>query len=123
MSRTLEEEARQNIDRQLEACGWQVQNRDEANITASLGVAIREFPLKGGDEADYLLYADGKAIGVVEAKPEGHTLTGVEIQSDKYTEGLPDHLPAYHRPLPFAYETTGVETRFTNLLDPDPRSR
>ena len=50
------------------------------HITAGPGVAIREFRLKSGS-ADYLLYADGLAIGVVEAKPEGHTLTGVETQS------------------------------------------
>ena len=57
------------------------------------------------------------------AKPEGHTLTGVEAQSGKYGAGLPGNLPAYRRPLPFLYESTGVETRFTNGLDPDPRSR
>ncbi len=123
MAKTPEERARKSIDQQLEACGWQVQDRDEADITANLGVAIREFPLTGGDEADYLLYAGGRAIGVVEAKPEGTTLTGVEIQSAKYTQGLPENLPAYHRPLPFAYESTGRETRFTSRLDPDARSR
>ena len=63
------------------------------------------------------------AVGVVEAKPEGHTLTGVELQSEKYSTGLPEFLSAPHRPLPFLYESTGVETQFTNLLDPDPRSR
>ena len=60
---------------------------------------------------------------MVEAKPEVHTLTGVEAQSGKYGAGLPDNLPAYIRPLPFLYESTGVETRFTNGLDPQPRSR
>ena len=60
---------------------------------------------------------------MVEAKPEGFTLTGVEIQSEKYSTGLPDTLPVYRRPLPFLYESTGVETRFTNGLDPEPRSR
>ena len=123
MAQTPEERARLDIDQQLKACGWQVQDRADADISANLGVAIREFPLEGGDAADYLLYAGGKAIGVVEAKPEGTTLTGVEIQSAKYTQGLPTNLPAYHRPLPFAYESTGKETRFTNALDPDARSR
>ncbi len=122
MPQTPEEKARENIDRQLERCGWQVQDRDEADVCAHLGVAIREFPL-GSDAADYLLYAGGKAIGVIEAKPEGSTLVGVEVQSAKYTKGLPKHLPAYHRPLPFAYESTGKETRFTNALDPNYRSR
>ena len=58
--------------------------------------------------ADYLLYVDGKAAGVVEAKPEGHTLTGVEAQLGKYGAGLPDNLPYYIRPLSFLYESTGV---------------
>ena len=117
-----EEKARAEIDRQFEQCGWQVQDYRQMNISAGLGVAVREFPLATGD-ADYLLYADGKAIGVVEAKPVGHTLTGVEIQSDKYTKGLPARLPAHRLPLPFAYETTGKVTQFTNFLDPVPRSR
>jgi type I restriction enzyme R subunit len=117
-----EEKARQEIDRQLEQCGWQVQDYRNINISADLGVAVREFPLATG-HADYLLYVDGKAIGVVEAKPVGHTLTGVETQSGKYLAGLPKNLPAYRLPLPFAYETTSVETQFTSLLDPEPRSR
>ena len=66
---------------------------------------------------------DGKAAGVIEAKKIGSTLTGVEIQSDKYKTGLPADLPAWYRPLPFCYQSTGVETRFTNDLDPVPRSR
>ena len=80
MPGTPEQQARQNIDRQLDQCGWIVQDHADTNISAALGVAIREFPL-GTDSADYMLYADGKAIGVVEAKPEAHTLTGVESQS------------------------------------------
>jgi type I restriction enzyme, R subunit len=70
-----------------------------------------------------MLYVDGKAAGVVEAKPEGHSLTGVEIQSAKYTDGLPSNVPHYNLPLPFAYESTGTVTQFTNSLDPDARSR
>jgi type I restriction enzyme R subunit len=114
--------ARQVIDRQLEQCGWAVQDRRDMNITGALGVAIREFPLTTG-EADYMLYADARAIGVVEAKPVGHTLTGVETQSGKYAEGLPPGLPNYRLPLPFAYESTGEVTQFTNALEPDARSR
>jgi type I restriction enzyme R subunit len=119
---TPEEKARQEIDRLLKQSGWIVQDHSAMDITAGLGVAIREFPLTTGF-ADYLLYADGKAIGVVEAKPEGYTLTGVETQSAKYTTGLPDGLPNWHLPLPFAYESTGKVTQFTNGLDPIPRSR
>ncbi len=120
-----EAQARVHIDQQLALAGWIVQDHGEMNISAGPGVAIREFPLKTGF-ADYLLYANGRAIGVVEAKPEGHTLTGVETQSSKYTGGLPKDLPSWvgpGKPLPFAYESTGVVTQFTNALDPDARSR
>jgi len=117
-----EAKAREQIDRQLTAAGWLVQDRAAANPHAAPGVAIREFPLKGGP-VDYGLYVDGVVAGAVEAKKEGWTLSGVELQSQRYSEGLPDALPAYRRPLPFLYETTGVETQFTNLLDPEPRSR
>jgi len=74
-------------------------------------------------KVDYLLFIDGKAIGTVEAKPEGFTLTGVEEQSGKYGTNLLDIYPTWQKPLPFAYESTGNETRFTNRLDPVASSR
>ncbi len=121
---TPEQKARTQIDTLLDQAGWVVQDVHSTNLFAARGVAIREFALKPGHgTADYLLYVDQKAAGVVEAKPAGHTLTGVETQSGKYSDGLPDALPAHRKPLPFLYETTGSETRFTNLLDPEPRSR
>src|SRR5690349_18426443 len=92
------------------------------NLGAGAGIAVREFPLDTGP-VDYLLYAGDKVIGVVEAKPAGHALKGVEIQSRKYTLGVPAHLPAWRRPPPFAYESTGAITQFTNGLEPDARSR
>ena len=92
------------------------------NIMAGQGVAVREFQLTTG-EADYGLYIDGKVAGVIEAKKTGSTLTGVETQTDKYAKGLPDGVPHYGLPLPFGYESTGVVTRFTNRLNPFPRSR
>lgn len=119
-----EQKARVNIDSLLAISGWEIQNVDDANIRSSLGVAIREYPLKNGHGfADYLLYVDGKAIGVIEAKKEGVSLTGVETQSDKYKEGLPENIPSFERPLPFSYQSTGIETRFTNHLEPDAKSR
>ncbi len=121
-SYTPEQQARIEIDRQLDAAGWQVQDRERMNLFAGRGVAVREFPLQTGF-ADYLLCVDGKAIGAVEAKKVGTTLSGVHHQSQKYSVGLPDLPQAWHRPLPFLYESTGLETRFTNGLDPDPRSR
>ena len=118
-----EELARAKIDALLQQCGWILQNRSTINLSASRGVAIREALLKDRDEADYLLFVDGKAIGTVEAKPEGFTLTGVEEQSGKYGKGLLEIYPKWQEPLPFAYESTGIETQFTNKLDPSPKSR
>src|SRR5205823_2698854 len=115
--------ARENIDKLLTACGWEVQDRKSINLAAAQGVAIREALLKDRDEVDYLLFVDGKAIGTVEAKPEGHTLIGVEEQSGKYGKNLLDVYGKWREPLPFAYESTGVETQFTNQLDPSPKSR
>ena len=119
---TPEERARQQIDLLLQQSGWIVQDRSQINLSAGLGVALREAALKTG-EADYLLFANGKAIATIEAKPEGYTLTGVEAQSGKYAKGLLDIYPKWGDPLLFAYESTGSETRFTNRLDPNPASR
>ncbi|MCJ7786449.1 MAG: type I restriction endonuclease [Desulfobacterales bacterium] len=114
MTKTPEQEARETIDHILELADWSVQDFKNANIHAKRGVAIRNFPLnRGHGFADYILYVDGQAAGVIEAKKAGDTLTGVEIQSDKYKQGLPESLPAWFRPLLFCYESTGVETRFT----------
>ena len=119
-----EDKAREDIDRMLEQAGWHVCDYKDANLYAHRGVVIRNFSLKQGyGFADYLFYVDGKAAGVIEAKKAGSTLTGVEIQSDKYKHGLPGELPAWYRSLPFCYQSTGVETRFTSGLDPDARSR
>ncbi len=122
MPESPEQLARQKIDAQLVACGWLVQEKSAVNLSAGRGVAVCELSFKTG-EPDYTLFVDGKAIGTVEAKPEGYSLVGVEEQSNKYVAGVPSGLPAWRTPLPFSYESTGKETRFTNRLDPDPRSR
>ena len=93
-----EERARQSIDRLLTAAGWAVQDYKAAHIGAARGVALREFELNPGHgTADYLLYVDGKAAGIIEAKKQGATLTGVEVQSGKYAQGLPATLPGTDR--------------------------
>lgn len=119
---TPEEQARAIIDERLTAAGWIVQSYRDMNLGAGLGLAVTEFPGAHGP-ADYLLYVDGKAIGVVEAKPVGHTLRGVEGQSASYSDGLPASLPAWRRPLPFQYESTGEVTQFTNWMEAHARSR
>lgn len=60
---------------------------------------------------------------MIEAKKEGSTLIGVEVQSAHYAQGLPANLPAWVRPLPFSYESTGIETHFTQGLDPQSGAR
>src|SRR3989442_14840550 len=123
MPETPEQKARREIDADLTAAGWLVQGRNDLDLTAGRGSAVREFQMKTGfGFADYLLYLDRKAVGAVEAKAEG-TLTGVEAQSAKYAAGLPDNLPAHKRPLPFLFESNGSVTYSTNGLDPVPRSR
>ncbi|MBE2260540.1 MAG: type I restriction endonuclease subunit R, partial [Rhodobacteraceae bacterium] len=79
---STEQLARERIDQLLGAAGWAVQDVAAVDLHAARGVALREFPLEAGHGfADYLLYLDGKAAGVIEAKKRGATLTGVEIQS------------------------------------------
>ncbi|BAW80122.1 type III restriction endonuclease subunit R [Candidatus Nitrosoglobus terrae] len=104
------------------AAGWVVQDRVTFNRNAALGVAVREFSLPEGI-CDYLLFIDGKAAGVIEAKRVGITLSGIAEQSAKYVTRLPDHLARWDDPLPYSYESTGEETFFTHQRDPKPRQR
>ena len=121
---TLEPErlARQKIDEQLTKTGWVIQNMNNFNRNESLGVAVREFQLKKGP-CDYLLFVNGKAAGVIEAKKEGYTLSSVADQSSKYMDSLPEHLAKWQENLIFNYESTGLETFFRDVRDPYPRSR
>jgi type I restriction enzyme R subunit len=119
-----EGKARDEIDAKLEAAGWIVQSRSKMNLYEGAGQAVREFILKDGHgRVDYLLFVDQTPIGTIEAKPAGTTLTEVEFQSLMYSKGLPDGYASPFERLPFAFESTGKETRFTNGLDPEPRSR
>src|SRR5699024_8132661 len=116
------------IDRQLSDAGWVVQSKASQNLFAGQGVAVREVVMSAGHgRADYLLYVDQKAVGVIEAKPEGTTLSGVQWQSAMYAEGLPPDvrlkMQTVDGRLPFVFEASGSETYFTNGFDPDPRAR
>ncbi|ACI22167.1 MULTISPECIES: type I restriction-modification enzyme R subunit C-terminal domain-containing protein [Thermodesulfovibrio] len=119
---TPEQQARERIDNLLEKAGWVVQDYRRVNLSDSLGVAVREFPLSEGI-ADYLLFVNRVPVGVIEAKPEGTTLSGVAEQTAKYILNPTNNLPIILETLPFAYESTGTETFFRNLKDPEPRSR
>lgn len=72
-----EQLAREEINRVLAECGWIVQDYAEMHIGAGPASPSASFLLDTGF-VDYLLYASGKVIGVLEAKPAGHTLKGVD---------------------------------------------
>ena len=118
-----EQVARDQIDDRLRAAGWHVQDKDALDFTAGLGIAVREYQTDIGP-ADYVLFVDRQAIGVVEAKPDdwGARLTTVEEQSEGYANAKLKWV-SNSEPLPFLYESTGQITRFTNGRDPNPRSR
>ena len=116
-----EDRERRAIDEQLTAAGWIVQSRDQVNVAAGPGVVVRDRP--GMSDPDYLLFVDGRACGTYEAKRAGHTLTGVEGQSSRYEQSIPDGAPTWGLPLRFAYEGTSHELQFTDRADPDPRAR
>ncbi len=123
-----EQRARMLIDRQLAAAGWNVQDRSAMNLFACDGVAVRESIMAPGHgRADYLLYVDQRAVGVIEAKPEGTPLSGVEWQSATYASGLPAEVRikavTTDGQLPFVFEASGSETHVTNGFDPEPRAR
>jgi len=119
---TPEQLAREKIDALLSAAGWIVQDFKYINLGAGAGVAVREFQTASGP-ADYVLFVNRQAVGVVEAKPEGTTLRGVAEQTARYQAGFPADIPHVELPLPFGYESTGAETFFVDLRDPDYRSR
>ncbi len=106
----------------LVAAGWDVQNRAEMNLSAAPGVAVRELQTHAGP-ADYLLFLGNQLVGTIEAKRAGETLSDVEAQTYDYAANAPKALQVPVHPLPFRYESTGIETFFTNGLDPAPRSR
>ena len=120
-----EDKARHDlINPSLVKAGWTIQHFKTANVHASKGVAVEFFPMgMGVGEADYVLFINGEAAGILEAKKEGETLVGKEPQSNRYAKGFPKDFNYVDLPLPFVYESSGSETRFTNLYDPKPRSR
>ena len=117
-----EQIARDNIDKQLTDCGWIIQDKKQINLTAGLGVAVTEYQTDIGP-ADYVLFVEGKPVGVIEAKAEdkGFQLIQAENQSKDYADSKLKHLN--NEPLPFVFESTGALTRFTDYRDPKPRSR
>ncbi len=114
---TPEEKARELIDKKLNQSGWLLQDFKQLNPMASLGVAVREFPTSTGP-VDYALFVDGVPVGVIEAKKDsaGENITTVENQSGRYANSKLKYVSIDYR-IRFAYEATGVLTRFTDYDD------
>ena len=123
MPKTPEQIAREAIDRRLIDAGWVIQDMNKINLSAALGVAIREFPTSTGP-VDYALFVAGKPVGVVEAKKdtEAQNITVVEGQSFRYANSTFKYLDEGYE-IRFAYEATGTLMRFTDFHDIKYRSR
>jgi len=122
LNQNPEQVARDHIDALLKQSGWAVQSLKEINLNKGLGQAVREYQTDVGP-ADYVLFVNKKAVGVIEAKraEEGHHLTTHESQTEGYA-GAKLKWVDNKEPLPFLYESTGAITRFTDGRDPKPRS-
>ena len=110
-----EEKARVVIDRMFEEAGWKVIDRAKyaPNMTA---VAIREGLMVGNREADYLLFLNGKAVGVLEAKRIETDINSdiVQEQARLYTRSCPKWCQAWfpNIPLPLAYVANSRDLMF-----------
>lgn len=118
-----EEKSRLTIDKKLIESGWVIQDVKSLNLSASLGVAVREFPTSTGP-VDYALFIEGVPVGVIEAKKtdEGENITAVEGQSSRYANSTFKWIKSIYR-IRFAYEATDKLTRFTDYNDVKYRSR
>ncbi|HEV7350957.1 DEAD/DEAH box helicase family protein [Telluribacter sp.] len=122
LNQNPEQVARDHIDKQLTACGWIIQSKTRINLHEGVGVAVREYQTDVGP-ADYVLFVEGKPVGVIEAKreDEGFRLTVHEDQAEEYASAKLKYLN--NDPLPFVYVSTGKVTSFTDFCDPKPRGR
>ncbi|HOZ29412.1 MAG TPA: type I restriction-modification enzyme R subunit C-terminal domain-containing protein [Bacteroidales bacterium] len=121
LNQNPEQIARDNIDKQLVACGWIIQSVKQINLNAGIGIAVKEYLTDVGP-ADYVLFVDGKPCGVIEAKreEEGHRINVHEKQGEDYANAKLKHLK--NEPLPYVYISTGEITKFTAFTDPKPRA-
>ena len=117
---TPENKARKQIDKLFEEAGWQIVSREDyaPNISA---VAIEEGLLKHNKRADYFLFLNGKAVGVLEAKREDlkEDLSCACEQAELYAKGVPLKYQAYQRPLPIIYLSNGKQVLFKDFRDPN----
>lgn len=117
---TPEEKARQKIDQWFTNAGWKVVDREDYEPTCS-AVAIREGLLKGNLEADYFLFLNGKAVGVLEAKKENIDASSNKVceQAALYARSIPKIYQVYQKPLPFIFTSNGKELYFCDFRKQD----
>ena len=117
---TPEEKARVLIDQMFRDSGWEVVSREEYSADMS-AVAIAEGILQGGREADYLLFINGMAVGVLEAKKERMDVSSdkVKSQAELYTHLLLPFYKFWSNPLPLVYTSNGHIVLFKDNRDPD----
>lgn len=123
-----EQKAREEIDKLLSLAGFELRDfKDyalgDSTPNAARNLAIKEFILKNGTRADYILFVAGKACGVIEAKKISLSLSGAENQAKNYAYTLPAHIPSFQGMLPFVYVSNASEIYFTDLREPNPRAR
>lgn len=114
-----EELARIKIDKQLNNAGWDIISRNEYLPNST--VAVKEALMKGNTESDYLLFVDGKAIAVVEAKKKSNNL-GAEVaaQAEFYSANPQDWYALWtDRMIPLVYLANGNKIYFKNMFIPD----
>jgi type I restriction enzyme R subunit len=116
-----ETQARISIDEQLKLAGWKVQTWPKVNLGEGLGVVVREYPTDSGP-ADYLLFVNRQAVGVIEAKKDETILSNVEDQTLRYATSK-IKFRKDEAPLSFLFEATSQVIHFTDLRDPAPRAR
>ena len=104
------------IDQMFVDAGWKVVSRDEYSADLS-AAAIEEGLLKGGKEADYLLFINGKAVGVLEAKRGEIDVSSLKVisQAEEYTQKLTKYYRFYSNPLPIVYTSNGKTTFYRDL--------
>ncbi len=117
---TPEEKARQKIDQWFADAGWKVVDREDYEPTCT-AVAVREGLLKGNLEADYFLFINGKAVGVLEAKREETDAFASKVceQAALYARSVPNIYQTYQKPLPFIFTSNGKKLYFCDFREQD----
>lgn len=114
-----EEKARVKIDKQLRNAGWDIVSRNEYLPNST--TAVKEALMVGNTESDYLLFIDGKAIAVVEAKREENPLGDeVKKQAENYaTSPQSWYALWFEKLIPLVYMANGNKLYFKNMLVED----